>query len=56
MKAKLQMLLIAVMPAAKASDSTAGSAAAKGAADASVAAAPGVAALGQLSNVTTLAA
>jgi hypothetical protein len=56
MKAKLQMLLIAVMPAAKAPDSTAGSAAAQGAADASVAAAPGVAALGQLSKVTTLAA
>jgi hypothetical protein len=56
MKAKLQMLLIAVMPAAKAPDATAGSAAAKGAAGASVATAPGVAALGQLSNVTTLAA
>ena len=56
MQAKLQMLLIAVMPAAKTPDSTAGSAAAKGAADASVAASPGVAALGQLSNVTTLAA
>ena len=43
MKAKFQMLLIAVMPAAKAPD-------------ASAAASPGVAALGQLSNATTLAA
>ncbi len=56
MKAKLQMLLIAVMPAAKAPEATAGSAAAAGAPATSVVATPGVAALGQLSNATTLAA
>ena len=63
MKAKLQMLLIAVMPAAKSPDASAGSTAANGAAATSagtaatsVASAPGVAALGQLSNSTTLAA
>ncbi len=66
MKAKLQMLLIAVMPAANAPGASAGSAAATGAAatstttagtaDTSAAGSPGVAALGQLSSATTLTA